>query len=555
MKFSKLTNKSIKKIFADYLIYFITICLCSSLFFSYLALSSKGHSVFSGDYIYSVEGFSKIAIISTYIISFIFLGLIYYVNSFTIKQQLKEFSVYITLGISKEKIIKKYFLETYIIGILAVIVGSILGSIFVSFLSGFIVYYISGEFSYNATVYSDVCFKTIIYFSIVFFIVGSFNSKKINNISLIEVITDEKVTEVKKVSKVKYSLCLAFTTFCFSAPLIVYKNQEYMNRVNKLSFIYAILPTLLPYLSIYASYYIFSYFIKFFIDKKFNTKINGFNFILFNNLFERILSNIKGIGTMTLIFIVATYTLIIAPVTIEFTKGFLEHGTSYDLIINDSYKNEDKFTLNNDVFLENGGQSKEIILSKEYKLDNLQSAVNSTVDYSNIKMMSNSKFSTLVNDIESIKLTSKNSPTNIEEDKVITIPVGTYIVFIGGGIIFFIIAFTILTIQQLADARRNKKKYRMLYKMGMDKSKVNKLINKQVFILFTIPYVFGGLSSIYFVFTFYSQWKSHMYTYIGIEKLSLSILCGFAIILVIFLIYYMTSTFMCKNIIKDEFLN
>lgn len=560
MNSSKLINKKIRKVFSDYLIYFITICLCSSLFFSYLTFSSKNYSILSGNYIYSVDGFSKIAMGLIYVISFILVGLIYYVNNFTIKQRAKEFSCYMILGISKGEIIKKYFLETYIIGIIAVVTGSALGSIFVSILRGFIVYYISGEFSYNTTIYIDVFLQTVIYFSIVFFIISVFNIKRLNKISFLEVSTDEKVIEVNEISKVKYILCLAFTAFCFSAPLIVYKNQEYMNRVNKLSFIYALLPTFLPYLSIYASYYIFSYLIKLFIDKKSKTKEKNFNFILFDNLFKRILFNIKGIGTMTLMFIVATYTLIIAPVTIEFANGFFEHRASNDLIIDGQHKDYDKATLINNVFLKNSEQSKKMTLNKEYKLNDSQSQVENIEDYSNIKMMSNNKSIRLTKAIEPIKLMSNNSSTNIEvhnleENKFTDIPAGMYIIFIGGGIIFFIIAFTILTIQQLADVKRNKKKYKMLYKMGMDKSKINKLINKQVFILFIIPYAFGGLCSVYFIVTFYSQWKSYIYTYIGIAKLSSSILCGLSIILVIFLIYYMASTFMCKNIINDELSN
>lgn len=211
MRLSKLINKNIKKTFSDYLIYFITLCLCSSLFFSYLTLGSKNHPILSGSYIYSVEGFSKVAVALTYVISLIFLGLTHYVNNFMIKQRSKEFSVYMILGTPQGKIAKIFFIETYLVGISAVFIGCILGTVFSSFLSSFIVYYVGGVFSYKITLYIDVFLQTIIYFSIVFIIIGIFNTKRLNNMSLLQVINERKTTEVRQISKAKYILYLLFT--------------------------------------------------------------------------------------------------------------------------------------------------------------------------------------------------------------------------------------------------------------------------------------------------------------------------------------------------------
>lgn len=650
MKLSKLINRNIKKTFSDYLIYFITLCLCSSLFFTYLTLGSNNHPILSGNYIYSVEGFSKTAIALTYVISLIFLGLTHYVNNFMIKQRSKEFSVYMILGTPQGKISKLFFIETYLIGISAVFIGCILGTVFASFLSSFIVSYVSGESLYKFTIYIDVFLQTIIYFSIVFIIVGIFNTNKLNKMSLLQVMNERKIIEVKKISKSKYMMYLIFTVFCFSFPFIVSSSQEYMNMIGDLPEIYAILPSFLPYLALYTGYYILSYSIKMFIDYKPKIKFKRLNTILFNNLFARILSNIRSIATITAIFVVATYSLILGPIVTEFAKGFFEYRLPYDLIVSYQDTSEDKSDLLKDAFLESNIAVDEISLIKEYSLSQIDSLICGITDYNKARIMNNlnpislesdefiyhisnkknkadfienlysehkninigdkstlnlpsdkSKsvyndaigewlsyntlvvpdevlefleldyYSYYVNTKQSVPLEKvtdvMNSITSnlgisneedielhtLEENKYITMSAGMYTFFIGIGIIFFIIALTILTLQQLSDARINKEKYGILHKIGVDRLKINKLINKQVFILFMIPYVFGVLSSSHFVSTFYTQWEGYIYAYMGVDKFILSVLFGFSVILVIFGIYYISSIRMYKNIIKDEF--
>lgn len=423
-----------------------------------------------------------------------------------------------------------------------------------------------------------------------------------------------------------------------------------MNMISKLPDIYAVLPSFLPYLAIYTGYYVLSYTIKIFINSKPKLKLKRLNVILFNNLFARLLSNVKSIATITLILIIATYALILGPITTEFAKGFFEYRLPYDLIINEKDTNYDKSILLNDSFLENNIEIEEIGLIKEYSLNDVESSICGITDYNKARSMNNltpislekgefiyqisnkankeefikkideenislnindeitlntpiNKSKSVYNDaigehlsyntvvvpdkvlkflvpknynyyvntkepvpLESVTNLINSITTNLnilnnddielhtlEENQATTMSAGMYVFFIGAGIIFFIIALTILTLQQLSDAKVNKDKYGILYKIGVDKLKINRLINKQVLLLFMIPYIFGVLCSSHFVSTYYSQWEGYIYAYMGFSKFILSILFGFSVIFIIFLIYYLASISMYKNIIKDEF--
>lgn len=650
MNLLKLMNRNIKKTFSDYLIYFITLCLCSSLFFTYLTLSSSKNPLIIDNYLNSINGFSKIVVALTYTISIIFLGLIYYVNNFIIKQRSKEFSIYMILGISQGKIAKIFFIETYVIGIIAVFIGCILGTIFSSFLNYFIIYYISGIFSYSLITYMDIFLQTIIYFNIVFFIIGIFNIKKLYKMTLLQVINERKITEIKKISSKKYFFYLCFTLFCFLFPFVFYRIPYFLTVLNTLPDVFSVLPTFVPFFSIYTGYYVFSYTLKLFIDNNMKIKFKNLNLLLFNNLFSRILSNIKSIATITLILVIATYALILGPITTEFSKDFFEYRLPYDLIINYQDPNTDKTLLLQEIFKENEIEIKDIALIKEYQLNNSNSSICGLTDYNKARTMNNlspislnsNEFSYHITNKKNIENFTKNlyektnkirinknislsPPTNqsnavynepigeylsydtiivpdeilqflkpkyhnyyattfqpvplkesrkivnliatklniqdidsinlhtLEKNKFLITSAGMYSFFIGIGIIFFIIVLTILTLQQLSDAKINKKKYGILYKIGVDKPEIYRLIDKQIFILFIIPFVFGILCSSYFIYTFYMQWKPYIYAYMGVNKFILNILFGFSISFIIFFIYYISSKSIYKKIIKNEF--
>lgn len=60
------------------------------------------------------------------------------------------------------------------------------------------------------------------------------------------------------------------------------------------------------------------------------------------------------------------------------------------------------------------------------------------------------------------------------------------------GVIFFVICLTALSLQQLSDAENNKKQYGIMYKLGVEKSDIYKLIRKQIsmFLQYLVSWLF-----------------------------------------------------------------
>ena len=99
-------------------------------------------------------------------VSFILGFLIIYASRFLIKKRNKEFGIYMTLGMSKRKISLILLIETFIIGLISLGVGLLLGIVVSQITSIFIANMFEADmtqFTFNIS--KSAIIKTIIYYS------------------------------------------------------------------------------------------------------------------------------------------------------------------------------------------------------------------------------------------------------------------------------------------------------------------------------------------------------------------------------------------------------
>ena len=198
--YSKIAYKNVKKSFKDYSIYFLTLTLAVCIFYSFNSIESQNAMVEMNK-----SGKEYVEILSTVIsyasvfVAFILGSLILYANNFLIKKRNKELGIYMTLGMSKNKISKILILETLIVGALSLISGLIIGFIVSQGLSVLV----SKLFDFKMTYYSFIIstsaiMKTILYFGIMFILVMIFNSFVISKYKIIDLLTvGRKIEEIK----------------------------------------------------------------------------------------------------------------------------------------------------------------------------------------------------------------------------------------------------------------------------------------------------------------------------------------------------------------------
>lgn len=244
MMLFKLSFKNIKQSFKDYTIYFFTLILGVAIFYVFNALDSQTVllDVTSSSYEIiqiMIDALSAISVFVSFILGF----LIIYASRFLIKRRSKEFGIYLTLGMSKRKISTLLFFETLTIGILSLVVGMILGIIASQFMSLFVANMFEADMTkFQFTFSKGACFKTLIYFSIMYLLVMIFNTISISKYKLIDLLQSHKKSEAIKL-KNPWLCTIIFIIACIMLGYAYYLVTGGVQTFNFISELY--LPILL----------------------------------------------------------------------------------------------------------------------------------------------------------------------------------------------------------------------------------------------------------------------------------------------------------------------
>lgn len=124
----KLSSRNVKRSIRDYSIYFLTLALGVCIFYVFNSIESQtvmmDLSETNKQYVHLI---SKIISVVSVLVSAILGFLVIYANNFIVKKRNKEFGIYMTLGISRNKISIMLLVETIIIGTLSLVVGIFVG--------------------------------------------------------------------------------------------------------------------------------------------------------------------------------------------------------------------------------------------------------------------------------------------------------------------------------------------------------------------------------------------------------------------------------------------
>ena len=195
--FYKLSISNVKKSFKDYAIYFITLILGVCIFYVFNSMDSQTAMLTvtsrqSEMIDLLIEVLSYVSIFVSLILGL----LIIYASRFLMKKRNKEFGIYMTLGMSKRKISFLLLVETFIIGLVSLVVGLVLGIVLSQVTSIFIANMFEADmtkFTFNFS--NTAMLKTIIYFGIIYFIVMVFNTIIVSKNKLINLLQASKKQE------------------------------------------------------------------------------------------------------------------------------------------------------------------------------------------------------------------------------------------------------------------------------------------------------------------------------------------------------------------------
>lgn len=345
--YAKLFKGNIKKALRDYVIYFFTLVISSTLFFAFLSLTSRYNDILGGDGNYSLTLFQDTIRYAVLAISIIFIALIRYINNYMLKQRSREFSVYMILGMEQRTVAKQFFSETFAFGMGAVLVGCVFGTLLSGIMTTFVMQTITPTAKFRLGFYPDTILATLLFFCVAFLIVGAWNSHRLYKIKLIDLLNEKQISEGQSTKKRHYVISLVIAIICFGIAGVVLYNFVNINGVyagnipNEISNRYQAIAIVAAIVGIFALYDAIAFIIVA-IRRQKKWKNRNINSVLLGNLFQKVSSTAKILSVSTLAITIALVAFVILPMLAEITTGYLDYRMPYDVMIYNTYMYIDK---------------------------------------------------------------------------------------------------------------------------------------------------------------------------------------------------------------------
>ena len=674
--YAQLAKTNIRKAIKDYLIYFITITICVSLFYAITSLSSSSYELITEES-YNFRNLKLILQYSTYVITAILIFLVAYVNKYMIGRRKREFATYVLLGAEQNSISMMFFIETIVVGVLAIIAGIFVGTLFSQAITAMVLISAKQEVVFSIKLYLDTVAITFIFFISMFCIIGLYNIIALRKIKLIDMLNAHKQVEFQfKRSKKVYisifvvSIIMYIISGSYTVKLI---NSEIDYSVKLLIYIGISLITFI--IGTYALFYSISYIMICIKNKWVNFKYEGTNLFLIGSIVSKVKTAPILMATISITFLGAMISFIMTLVMSQWAMGYLDMRVPYDIDIRNNYStnflaksNIDdikvlpkldyseivEYLNNNGAVIESYCQVKKYIISYDestlaIKLSDFNK-LRAMLGYNEIELKDN-EFTTqwhnaasdeVVNDYvvknsnlningitynisqdssykdsigegfysnsdniiilpdrvcDNLDFIETNFVANIENkmkyeeanefrqnyiyewfrnnnskfvtkysnenditdsvidiriksleiNNILTTTLAMRILGVYLGIVLLMISLTILSLSQLTESIEHKDRFNVLGKLGVEEDQINKIILKQISIYFIVPIAIAMIGAAIFIYNYYIIYNDIITIFVGNIEFILSIIFGVALMLVIYMCYFIGTYYTFKR--------
>lgn len=183
----KLSLTGIKARLKDYIILFSGLVMASAIFYMFESMASNEAFLKSNSIISMVVFIFRFGSVLLGIITFAY---ILYANSFLMAMRQKDYAMFMMLGAKGRKIAQMIFIETFMVGIVATAVGSILGIGLASGVNTLLVNQLNLQITHYAAFSPEALIVTVVFFSILFLIAAIFNARAIAKKSILALLRE-----------------------------------------------------------------------------------------------------------------------------------------------------------------------------------------------------------------------------------------------------------------------------------------------------------------------------------------------------------------------------
>lgn len=187
MMYAKLALRNVQRSAKDYLIYIVTLVLSVGLFYGFLSITSPYYSEALPVKI-NLEILNKAMRIAVPIVALLVIFLISYVNTYMLRRKQKEFAVQTIIGMEQRTVALIFFMETVIMGAIAIFGGILLGIGLSQIISYIVIQSFEATWHPYFILFPDTVLFTLIFFGAIFVVMGLKNIRTVRKLKVIDML-------------------------------------------------------------------------------------------------------------------------------------------------------------------------------------------------------------------------------------------------------------------------------------------------------------------------------------------------------------------------------
>lgn len=321
----KLAIKNVRKSVKDFTIYFLTLAFGVCLFYvfnsiesqqSMLDISESQHELLE----IMTQTLGYVSVFITFVLGF----LIIYANNFLIRRRKKELGLYMTLGMDRSKISRILIAETFLIGVVALAVGLLVGIFAAQGLSVVTARMFNVSIKRFEFVFSpDALWKSVLYFGIIFLVVMIFNTITVSRYQLIDLLYGGRRNETPRIKKLWVSMVLFLLSAACLAAAYVWITTVGFVGLNGYIILLGCIGTLLFFISL-------SGFLLRVVKTCKGIYYKGLNMFVLRQINSKITTNAVSMSVICIMLFVALCTLSCGAGLANVMNKDLDSTTPYD---------------------------------------------------------------------------------------------------------------------------------------------------------------------------------------------------------------------------------
>lgn len=324
------------------------------MFYSFLSISSRYYHPNIGVQ-YDINSVGDGMKVATYGVTLLLLFLIKYVNNYMIRRKQKEFAIQTIMGMEQKTTARIFFVETLLMGCVSLVIGIVGGILFSQFVTAMLLSSYGQPYRVQFMFYPDTVFLTICFFLISFIVMGIFNIRTISKIKVIDMLKADKINDPDlrsskwmpgfKRGKRSFSklilLLLAFDIpIIFLISCVPILQRKYYLAIGQGSInTYLLLFLIGIIFAIAAIFYLAGDMIIRIKEKSITCRYREENLFFFGQIISKLKTTTKTMTLICFTLVLSISLFLSTPALVEWTLGYLQSRTVFDVRISSRYNN------------------------------------------------------------------------------------------------------------------------------------------------------------------------------------------------------------------------